>query len=150
MVIILYLNDINDDNKDIISKFLNNIESISNIDYDILNNGIAVINEEKQICGYITYEKFSEYGLIRYFIYQKNVDFEYIKQMYLELIKKAFDDEIESFISIGNNNDVVNIFKQLNFHEIEFSNFIVNDRLLYGTEFENTIIMKNEFLWKRF
>ena len=98
------------------------------------------------ICGYITYEKFSEYGLIRYFIYQKNIDFEYIKQMYLELIKKSIDDEIESFISIGNNNDVVNIFKLLNFHEIEFSNFIVNDRLLYGTEFENAIIMKNDLL----
>ena len=114
MVIILYINDINEDNKDIISSFLNNIESISNIDYDILTNGIAIVNDEKQICGYITYEKFSEYGLIRYFIYQKNVDFEYIKQMYLELIKKASDDEIESFISIGNNNDVVNIFKLLN------------------------------------
>ena len=145
MVIILYLSNINEDNKDIIVKFLNNIESITNIDYEILNNGVMIINEEKQICGYITYERFSEYGLVRYFIYQKNIDIEDVKKMYLELTKKAIDNEIKSLITIGNNDDVVNIFKQLNFYEIEFSDFIVNDRLLYGTEFENAIIMKNDF-----
>ena len=141
----MYLSNINEDNKDIIAKFLNNIESISDIDYDILNNGVAIINDEKQICGYITYEKFQEYGLIRYFIYQKNIDFEYVRKMYFELTKKATDNEIKSLISIGNNDDVVYIFKQLNFNEIDFSDFIVNDRLLYGSEFENAIIMKNDF-----
>ncbi len=55
-------------------------------------------------------------------------------------------NEIECFITIGNTSDVINLFEQLNFHEIEFSNFIVNDHQLYGTEFENAKIMKNEFL----
>lgn len=146
MVIILNINDINDSNKEIVSEFLKTIDSISEIDYSILSNGVAIVNDHNQICGYITYEKFSEYGLIRYFIFQKNLEFEYIKNLYLELIKKAIDDEIECFITIGNSIDVVSLFKQLNFYEIDFSNFVVNDHQLYGTEFENTIILKNDFL----
>lgn len=146
MVVVLYINDINENNKNFVINFLNNIESISNIDLSILNNGVSIINEENQICGYITYEKFLEYGLIRYFIFQKNIGLEYINKMYLELIKKAIINEIKSFITFANNEEVVMLFRNLNFYEIEFSNFIVNDRLLYGTEFENTIIMKNDII----
>ena len=64
----------------------------------------------------------------------------------MKLTNKANCDEIKSFITFSNNEEVSKLFKLLDFYEINFSNFVVNDRLLYGTEFENTIIMKNDLI----
>ena len=138
----MYISDINQTNIDIVKSFLINIESINEIDLNILENGVSIVNDENKICGYITYERFYEYGLIRYFIFHKNLEYELINNLFLELVKKASNNEIESLIAIGDSKEVVNLFYRLNFYEIDFDNFVVNDHLLYGTDFENATILK--------
>ncbi len=142
MVIYLYIKGTDDKNTNDVIIFLKSINSIKEIDGNILNNGVGLYQDDGEICGYITYEDFIEYGLIRYFIFQKTIDFEYVKKMFNELIIKAKVNNIEAFISIGNNFDVVNLFKELMFETIDFDDFIINDRLLYGTEFEYATILK--------
>lgn len=70
MVIILQVININEELKKEIINFLSNISSVTEIDEDIISSGVALL-DDNQIKGYITYEKFCEYGLIRYFIFQK-------------------------------------------------------------------------------
>ena len=100
MVMILQVININEDLKKDIIQFLLNINSVTEIDEEILTNGVAIL-DENLVKGYITYEKFCEYGLIRYFIFQKNLSPTLINDMFLALINKAKADEIESFVSIG-------------------------------------------------
>lgn len=135
----MHVKNINKENIEDITKFLNSINSIKDIDYNILENGVC-LEENNEIFGYITFEQFYEYGLIRYFIFQKSLDFTFINQMFDELIKKA--QQIDSFIAIGNTFEVTEIFELLNFYQVDFENFIVNDKMLYKTEFESATILK--------
>ena len=100
MVIILQVININEELKKEIINFLSNISSVTEIDEDIISSGVALL-DDNQVKGYITYEKFCEYGLIRYFIFQKNLPSSFITDMFSSLVLRAKNDEIESFISIG-------------------------------------------------
>ena len=64
--------------------------------------------------------------------------------MFAELVNKASKNKVKSLISIGNTNEVVELFMKLNFYELDFDNFIINDKRLYGTEFEKSTILKYE------
>lgn len=138
----MYLINIDNTNKQDIVNFLESIRTIKNIDYDILSNGVALANNEDNICGYITYEEFCDYGLIRYFIFSKLIDIKLINEMFVELVNKASKNKIKNLISIGNTKEVVDLFLKLEFYEIDFDNFIINDKRLYGTEFEKSVILK--------
>lgn len=140
----MYLINIDNTNKQDIVNFLESIRTIKNIDYDILSNGVALANNEDNICGYITYEEFCDYGLIRYFIFSKLIEIKLINEMFAELVNKASKNKVKSLISIGNTNEVVELFMKLNFYELDFDNFIINDKRLYGTEFEKSTILKYE------
>ena len=124
MVMILQVININEDLKKDIIQFLLNINSVTEIDEEILTNGVAIL-DENLVKGYITYEKFCEYGLIRYFIFQKNLSPTLINDMFLALINKAKADEIESFVSIGKKD-----------------NFLINGQNIKGTELEDAQILK--------
>lgn len=138
----MYIIKVKDVNYIELEQFLQKIDSIKSIDKDILNNGIALLDDEDQICGYITYEVFCEYGLIRYFIFPRSIGFENIKEMFNELISNAYKMKLDSFISIGNYEEVILLFEQLGFKKIDFDNFIINDQYLYGTDFESAQILQ--------
>ena len=135
MVIILQVININEELKKEIINFLSNISSVTEIDEDIISSGVALL-DDNQVKGYITYEKFCEYGLIRYFIFQKNLPSSFITDMFSSLVLRAKNDEIESFISIGKTQEVIDLFNELAFYQIEQDNFLINGQKLRGTELE--------------
>ncbi len=141
MVMILQVININEDLKKDIIQFLLNINSVTEIDEEILTNGVAIL-DENLVKGYITYEKFCEYGLIRYFIFQKNLSPTLINDMFLALINKAKADEIESFVSIGKTEEVISLFQSLAFYQIDQDNFLINGQNIKGTELEDAQILK--------
>ena len=141
MVMILQVININEDLKKDIIQFLLNINSVTEIDEEILTNGVAIL-DENLVKGYITYEKFCEYGLIRYFIFQKNLSLTLINDMFLALINKAKADEIESFVSIGKTEEAISLFQSLAFYQIDQDNFLINGQNIKGTELEDAQILK--------
>ena len=141
MVIILQVININEELKKEIINFLSNISSVTEIDEDIISSGVALL-DDNQIKGYITYEKFCEYGLIRYFIFQKNLPSSSIIDMFSSLVSRAKTDEIESFISIGKTQEVIDLFNELAFYQIEQDNFLINGQNLKGTELEEAKVLK--------
>ncbi len=132
------------DDKELLKKaemFLNNIETIPELDIELLDNGACVlINND--IVGYITFEDYSEYGLIRYFIFQKRLDVEIIFQMFNKLTDVAKENGILSFIAIGKTEEVVVLFERLGFYKIDSSNLIINSRTVEGTNLEDASILK--------
>ena len=141
MVMILQVINIKKKKKKDIIQFLLNINSVTEIDEEILTNGVAIL-DENLVKGYITYEKFCEYGLIRYFIFQKNLSPTLINDMFLALINKAKADEIESFVSIGKTEEVISLFQSLAFYQIDQDNFLINGQNIKGTELEDAQILK--------
>ena len=145
MVIILQVININEELKKEIINFLSNISSVTEIDEDIISSGVALL-DDNQIKGYITYEKFCEYGLIRYFIFQKNLPSSSIIDMFSSLVSRAKTDEIESFISIGKTQEVIDLFNELAFYQIEQDNFLINGQNLKGTELEEVKVLKFDII----
>ena len=145
MVIILQVININEELKKEIINFLSNISSVREIDEDIISSGVALL-DDNQVKGYITYEKFCEYGLIRYFIFQKNLPSSFITDMFSSLVLRAKNDEIESFISIGKTQEVIDLFNELAFYQIEQDNFLINGQNLRGTELEGAKVLKFDII----
>lgn len=142
-MICLQIIDVNNQIVGDVEKFLLQIDKINEIDKDILNLGYALKDEEKEeIVGYITYEKYSEYGLIRYFIFQKILPIHYIFEMFEKLITKAKLNKIEGFIAIAKSKEVVELFQKLEFYDISNSNFLINGQNLLGTELEDAVVLK--------
>ena len=145
MVIILQVININEELKKEIINFLSNISSVTEIDEDIISSGVALL-DDNQVKGYITYEKFCEYGLIRYFIFQKNLPSSFITDMFSSLVLRAKNDEIESFISIGKTQEVIDLINELAFYQIEQDNFLINGQNLRGTELEEAKVLKFDII----
>lgn len=120
--------------------FLQQIDSVIEIDEELIENGVVILTDD--VVGYITYEIYSEYGLIRYFIFQKQIDSDYVYQMFQALVDTAKQDGIQSFISIGKNKEVIELFENLGFYPLEHADFLINGQKIIGTELEYATILK--------
>ncbi len=120
--------------------FLQQIDSVIEIDEELIENGVVILTDD--VVGYITYEVYSEYGLIRYFIFQKQIDANYVYQMFQALVGVAKQDGIQSFISIGKNKEVIELFENLGFYPLEHTDFLINGQKIIGTELEYATILK--------
>lgn len=129
------------DIKEKVETFLKNIDSIDELDLDIIENGVCIINND-EVVGYITFEEYCEYGLIRYFIFQKKLNLEKIFCMFNELTKIATIKKIDSLIAIGKNDEVIQLFKNLGFYKVDCNNLVINGRTIIGTELEYASILK--------
>lgn len=123
-----------------IEKFLTSIETIDTVDESLIKNGVA-LKKEDEVIGFITYEEYSEYGLIRYFIFQKQVAFEKILEMFDTLCKVAKIRELNGLISIGKNQEVIALFESLGFNIINNKNFLVGGKTVEGTDLEKATIL---------
>lgn len=126
--------------KEDVKIFLSNIDLVDSIEEEIINNGVALYIDDK-ISGYVTYEAFCEYGLIRYFVFQKTINIEIVRELFNELANKSCKNGIESLISIGKDEEVIELFLYLGFEKMDFENFIVNGTTLRGTELENANVL---------
>lgn len=124
-----------------VKEFLLSIENIKGLEVELLNNGVAITNDKK-IVGFITYEKFCEYGLIRYFIFQRQIGVEIVFDMFKALCQKAYDNHIDSLIAIGKTEEVIELFSNLGFMKIDNNNLYICGKKVVGTDLENAVILK--------
>lgn len=89
-----------------IMTFLKSIYTIASVEENLITNGVA-LKQEEDIVGFITYEEYSEYGLIRYFIFQKQIALGKVIEMFDSLCDVARLRELAGLISIGKNQEVI-------------------------------------------
>lgn len=102
-------NDIN-----LLKTFLECIPSIKEIKEEVLSNSIIII-DDNIIVGNISLELYGKKGLIRYFVFRKSINSNYLNSMIEELIKLAKELNLEEIICIADNNDVIELFRGLGF-----------------------------------
>ncbi len=131
---------VSEDNVDSVVDFLRQINVVKSIDLDVVRNGVLVI-EENEIIGMISYEKFTSYGLIRYFIFKKQIDERFIEELVGKLESKALDNEITKLFSIISSRNVRNIFIDLGFDDVDKTRFFIDESPVTSGKYKDALIL---------
>lgn len=121
--------------------FLKSVPSISGIEDSILKNGVVVMDDNKVI-GSISFEIFDHIGLIRYFVFKKNLSNIILKKLMEELEVNARRLSLNQLICVADNIQIEDLFKELSFSNLNKKIFI-NEEKISSTNFSNS-----NFLYK--
>lgn len=125
-----------------LEKFLKSVESIKDVELEVLKNAVF-IQENDDILGMISFEIFNKHGLIRYFVFKKNIVLENIYEMFRLLEESAIESDLKSLFSIVNEDKIIELFKQLDFNEIDKNYFFIEEKNVLQTKYkESTILLK--------
>ncbi len=127
---------VNENNYSFAHNFLTSVPSISEIDDNILKNGCIVV-EGKKILGSIAYEDYDRVGLIRYFVFKKNLSDNILTNLMVELEKVAKTNNIEKLLCVADNNEIEVLFEALGFTILNKKIFL-NEEKIGGTSFKES------------
>lgn len=133
----MHIEKINDNNIDKIKSFINRVPTINQIDEDILKNAI-ILMDMNEIKGIISYEKYIDRGLIRYFIFQKDVPFEELKQMVEYMSECAKNNNIKSLLSVVEQKELIIFFSDLGFLPFSIDNIYIDEVSLGNTVYKKS------------
>jgi hypothetical protein len=133
---------ISEDKIEDLSKFLKSVESINDIDTEVVKNGVY-ISEGTDILGMVSYEGFNNFGLIRYFEFKKNLDMNNIVNMFEILKEKSIKNGIKYLFSIINEEKIMNLFKGLGFNIIDKNYFFIEEKNVLNTKYKDSTILMN-------
>ncbi len=133
--------NIDENNFESAYNFLKSVPSISGVDDTILKNGIVVLDDEKVI-GSVSFERFDRIGLVRYFVFKKNLSNEVLKSMMDALEDNARKQNILQLICVADNFQIEDLFKELDFLNLR-KNIFINEEKIALTNFSNS-----NFLYK--
>ena len=103
---------------EIVFDFMKKVTTLEAINEDIVAHSV-LIKKENKIIGMVSFERFDEIGIIRYFIYDYQVSPDLIVSMFFELYAKAKKLGINQLISIASHQYGRQLFELLGFIEIK-------------------------------
>ncbi len=124
-------------------KFLLTVPSISEVDDEILSKAILVL-DNSNLVGCVSYEIFTDIGLIRYFVFKKVLSESLIKELFLELEKSASLDGINKIFCVVNNDNIENLFSSLDFKFVNRDIVFIDEQSFTDLEFGDSNIMMRE------
>lgn len=130
----IQIEEVTASSKTMAEDFLKSIPSIENIDEEILNNAVLALDDDK-IVGCISFEKFSEKGLIRYFVFKKVLSTDYLEQLLSRLEEKAKKNGIEMLVCIAECSQIEELFQSLSFQKLENKKIFLNEEKIENTSF---------------
>lgn len=136
----MIIENINENNKNLVLTFIKRIPTIEAIEEDVLEN-IVLIRKEKEVLGIISYENYLDKGLIRYFIFQKDVAYEELEKLFKTMKEKAKNDEIKHLITVIEERELVTFFNKLGFIKIDTDKIYLFETSLVDTIYSNAIVM---------
>lgn len=131
-------------NQTIFSKaieFLSSVPSIDKIDETILNNACLAFDEGK-IVGCISFEEFSNKGLIRYFVFKKVLSLEYLELLLSKLEETAKEKGINCLVCIAECSQIEELFKSLDFNLVDSRSIFINEDNILNTGFKSALFLK--------
>ncbi len=120
---------------------LNNSFSSINLSYSDLNNTLVLVDDG--VIGLITYEKFGNLGLVKYFVIKKKVENE-IKNFFEFFVNKV-KLSIDSLFIFSNNEDFDTI-STLGFEKTNYSNIYIGEVNYLKTDYKNKHLYILDFI----
>ena len=136
----MIIENINDFNKKLVDSFIKRIPTIMEIEKDILENMI-IIRNDLSVLVMISYENYMDKGLIRYFVFQKDVSFEDLELLFNEMKKKAEKDEMKYLITVIEDEELMVFFEKLGFKKIDTKRLYLYETALIDTVYSKAICM---------
>lgn len=132
--------NVNVDNLNEVVDFLKKVQTINKIDIAIVKNGSIILNKG-EIDGVLSYEKFSQYGLIRYFVFKKNTENDFIYKLFNHILEKVKNEKIETLLTLIVKEEVMNLFYNLGFVDIDKKYFFIEEDNILDTNFKDTYLL---------
>ena len=123
-----------------ITNFLESLGIIKDINETVVLNGEYVFDNE--IIGFLSFEEFSNVGLIRYFVFKKIVDKDIIKELFKRICEKAASHDIDVLITLVVKEDAINVFKDLGFVIANKADVYIEEININDTRFKDAIVLK--------
>lgn len=123
-----------------VKEFLSSVPSIDQVDETILNNACIAYDEDK-IVGCISFEKFSDKGLIRYFVFKKVLSLDYLEELLNVLEQRAKEEDLKMLVCIAECSQIEELFKSLEFQAISDKNIFINEENVLNTNFRSSLFL---------
>ncbi len=130
------IQNVNETNFQQAFNFLNSVPSIATIDNEILKNGVIVFLQNKVIAS-ISFEIFDNIGLIRYFVFKRDLDNIVLNHLLDALTDNAIKMNIKKLICVADNEQIEDLFKEFNFKTLDKKIFI-NEEEVSKSNFSNS------------
>ncbi len=130
------IQNVNETNFQQAFNFLNSVPSIATIDNEILKNGVIVFLQNKVIAS-ISFEIFDNVGLIRYFVFKRDLDNIVLNHLLDALTDNAIKMNIKKLICVADNEQIEDLFKEFNFKTLDKKIFI-NEEEVSKSNFSNS------------
>lgn len=109
---------ISNDTRNMVINLLSNIENLK-LEDNIIDNCCVLLKDNGNIVGTISYEKYNNIALIRYFVFKKNIELDSLLLLYNCLQDDLSKKEIKDVIGIVNTEEVKSVFEYLGFEMID-------------------------------
>lgn len=130
------------ENYDKTISFLSSVPSIKGIEDNIVNNGVIILDNEKVI-GSMSYEVYDKLGLIRYFVFKRNLPNTILIELLDNLELNASKQDIKKLVCIADSQQVMDLFIELGFEKLDKKIFI-NEEIVSNTQYRNShFLVKN-------
>lgn len=129
-----------DNFKERVIDFLKDIPSVESIDEDVVENASVILDDET-ILGLLSYEKFTNFGLIRYFIFKSVISNENILDLFNDVIDSARMDEIDTLFSVIKKKEVEGFFGELGFNKVDKTKFVIDEENFLDSKYKDANIM---------
>lgn len=129
-------------NKEMKEKVIGLLQNINNLEIDenIIKNCSLLLDESKDIIGIISYEKFDKVGLIRYFIFKRNIELDSLLLLYNCLENNIKKDGIKNVIGIVNSEEVREVFEYIGFKKFDSFYLFFDETNFLKTNYRDSLV----------
>lgn len=120
--------------------FLQGVHTLGEIEEDLFENAVIILNDE-EIVGMITFEMFRNKALIRYFIFDRDVEEEYLVEMYEKFFENLKQKNMNKVFVIINNENIKQMFINLGFDEFPKESFFLTEETILNTKYKDATVM---------
>lgn len=136
---------INEYDYNLVKDFLLSVKTIKDIDEDVLKNAMIVV-DNNDILGAVSYEKFGISGLIRYFVFKRNLTNDTVVSLFKMLEETAYDDYIKDIYCVVNNGPIEELFNELGFLKEKYKMLFIDESDFDLEGNSHAFIMKRQIM----
>ncbi len=133
----IFVKEIDDSTKELVTNFLKSVPSIENIDVNILNNAVVAL-EDNKVVGCISFEVYDNKGLIRYFVFKKMLGDKILSELIEKLKENGCKYNLDMFVCIAENIQIEELFSSLGFKKVDSNLIFINEEHIKKTNFKNS------------